>query len=100
MVLFNTVHYNISKYSECDYTRYLLAQKLQYKIAFPIHRHPVKILKDKVHMLNCPLNRDDVKGPEDIWGKPGIPERENLKTKNATHQRVNFTHPYQYPKNI
>ena len=51
-VLVNTVDYNISQYSERDYTRDLLARKLQYKIALPIHRHIVNIVEDKVQMLN------------------------------------------------
>ena len=68
-VLVNNVGYNISKYSERDCTRALLAQKLQYKIALPSHRHLVKIVEDKVQMINCALNRDDVRGAEDIWGK-------------------------------
>ena len=65
----NTVDYNIYKYSERDYTRPLLAQKLQYKIALTSHRNLVKIVEDKVQILNCPLNRDDVRGAGDIWGK-------------------------------
>ena len=67
-VLCNTVDHNKYKYSESDHTRALLARKLQYKIALPCHRHLVKIVEDKVQMLNCPLNRDDVRGAEDIWG--------------------------------
>ena len=67
-MLVNTVDYNISKYSKRDYTRDLLALKLQYKIALPSHRHLVKIVGDKVQMLNCPLNHDDVRGAGDIWG--------------------------------
>ena len=68
-VLLNTVDYNISKYSEHDYTRALMERKLQYKIALPSHRHLVKIVEDKVQMLNCPLNRDDFRGAKDTWGK-------------------------------
>ena len=68
-VLVNTVDYNISKYSERDYTRGLLSQKLHYKIALPNHRNLVKIVKDKVQMLNCPLNCDNVRGAENIWEK-------------------------------
>ena len=41
-VLINTVDYNISKYSERDYTKDLHALKLHYKIALPSHRHLVK----------------------------------------------------------
>ena len=67
-VLVNSVYYNISKYSDRNYTRDLLAQNLQYKIALPSHRHLVNIVEDKVQMLNCPLNRDDVRGAEGIWG--------------------------------
>ena len=48
--------------------RCLLARKLQYKIALPSHRHIVKIVEEKVHMLNCPLNGDYVRGAEYIWG--------------------------------
>ena len=68
-VLLNTVDHNKSKYCERDYTRDLLARKLHYKIALPSHRHLVKIVEDKFQMLNFPLNRDDVRGAEDIWGK-------------------------------
>ena len=55
-VIVNTVYYNISKYSEREYARYLLARKIQYKIALPSHRHLVKIVEDQVQMLNCALN--------------------------------------------
>ena len=68
-MLVNTVEYKTSKYSERNYTRALLVRKLQYKIALPSHRHLVKIIEDKVQMINCPLNCDDVRGAEDIWGK-------------------------------
>ena len=68
MVLVNTVEHNIFKYSERDYTRALLARKLQYKISLPSHRHLVKTLEDKLQMINCTLNRDDIRGAEDIWG--------------------------------
>ena len=53
MVIVNTVEYNTSKCSERDYTIVLLARKLQYKIALPSHRHLVKIVEDKVQMINC-----------------------------------------------
>ena len=67
-VLLNTIHHNKSKYSEREYTsRDLMARKLQYKIALPIHRHLVKIVEDKVQMLNCTLNRYDARGAEDVW---------------------------------
>ena len=68
-VLINTVDCDISKYYEREYTRALLTRNLQYKIALPIHRHLVKIIEDKMHMLNFPLNRDDVRGAKDFWGK-------------------------------
>ena len=68
-VLVNTVDYNASKYSKCEYTRALLSQKLQYRIALPSHRHLLKIVEDKLQMLNCPLNCDNVRGSEYIWGK-------------------------------
>ena len=68
-VFVNNVDHNISNYSECDYTRDLLAQNLHHTIALPSHRHLVKIAEEKVQMINCPLNRDDVRGAEDIWGK-------------------------------
>ena len=67
-VLLNNAYHNKSKYYECDYTRALLARKLQYKIALPSHIHLVKIVEDKVQMLNFLLNRDDVRGTEEIWG--------------------------------
>ena len=67
-VLLNTVNNNKSKYSQHDYTKDLLVRKLQYKTALPSHRHLVKIVEDKVLILNCSLNRDDVRGAEDIWG--------------------------------
>ena len=55
-VLLNIVDHNKSKCSERDYTRALLAHKLRYNIALPSHRHLVKIVEDKVQMLNFPLN--------------------------------------------
>ena len=55
-VLLNTVDHIKSKFSERGYTRALLARKLQYKIALPSHRHLVKIVEDKVQILNCPIN--------------------------------------------
>ena len=61
MILLNTVDHNKSKHSERDYTRDLLARKLQYKTALPSHRNLVKIEEDKMQMLNCPLNQDDVR---------------------------------------
>ena len=68
-VFVNTVEFNTSKYSEREYTRNLLERKLQHKIALPIRTHLVKIVEDKVQIINCPLNHDDVRGAEDIWGK-------------------------------
>ena len=65
-VILNTVDYNKYKYSEHEYTRVLLARKLQYKISLPRHRHLVKIVEDKVKMLNYLLNIDDVIGAEHI----------------------------------
>ena len=52
MVLINSVDHNISKYSEHNYNRDLLARKLHYKIALPSHRHLVKTVEDKVQMIN------------------------------------------------
>ena len=46
-VLLNTVDHNKYQYSESNYTRDLLARKLQYKIALPSHRHLVKIVEEK-----------------------------------------------------
>ena len=68
-VLLNTADHNKYKYYKRVHTRALLACKLQYKIALPSHRHLVEIVEDKVQMINCPLNRDDVRGAQDIWGK-------------------------------
>ena len=67
VVLINTVDHNKSKYSERNYTRDLLARKLQCKISLPNHRHLVKIEEDKLQMLNCPINLDDVRGSKDIF---------------------------------
>ena len=63
-VLLNTVEQNKYKYSQSNYTRDLMACKLQYKIDLPSHRHLGKILEKKVQMLNFPLNWDDVRGAE------------------------------------
>ena len=68
MVLLNTAEKNNSKYSQHDYTRSLLARKLQHKIALPSHRQLVQIVENKVQMLNCLLNQDEVRGAEDICG--------------------------------
>ena len=90
MLLVNTVEFNTSKYSERDYTRALLSQKLQYKIAFPSHRHLVKIVEDKVQMINCPLNRDDIRGAEDIWGKNLGFLKEKTPRQKTPHIRGKF----------
>ena len=58
-VLLNTVDQNKSKYSKCDYTRALLTLKIQYRIYLPRHRHLVKIVENKVQILNFPLNQDE-----------------------------------------
>ena len=68
-VLLNTVDHSKYNYSKRDYTRDLLSRKLQYKISFPSHRYLVKIVEDKVQILNCPLNCDDIRGAKDIWGR-------------------------------
>ena len=44
-LLLDTVDHNKSKYSEHNYTRDLLARKLQYKIALPSNRHLVKMCR-------------------------------------------------------
>ena len=54
-VLVNTVDYNISKYSEREYTRAILAQKLQQKIALPSHRYLVKVVVGSLASALCPL---------------------------------------------
>ena len=46
-LLLDTVDHNKSNYSEHNYTRDLLARKLQYKISLPSHRHLVKLWRTK-----------------------------------------------------
>ena len=43
------------------------ARKLQYKLALPSHRHLIKIVENKTHIENFPLNLNSAKGTEDIW---------------------------------
>ena len=43
--------------------------------------HLVKIVEDKIQMLNFPLNLDDFRGAEEIWGKTGMPERKPPRQK-------------------
>ena len=52
-------------------------------------------------MLNCTQNRNDVKGAEYIWGG-GLEflKGKTPRQKNATHQRVNFSHPHHHPREI
>ena len=99
MVLLNTEYCNKYNYSEQNYTRALLVRKLQYKIDFPSHIHLVKILENKVQMLNFPLNWDDVRGDEDVWGgKSWMPKTKDPKTKNP-HIRGTI-YPSQLPSYI
>ena len=67
MVLINTVYHNKSNCSERDYNKDLLARKLQYKIALLSHIHLIKIVENKVQMLNFALNWDHIRGTEKIW---------------------------------
>ena len=60
----------------------------------------MKIVENKVQMLNFPLNWDDVRGAEDIIGKSWMPKRKDPKTKNVTHQRGFLTHPNHHPREI
>ena len=69
VVLLNNIGHHKSKYSKHNHTRALLAHNIQYKIALPNHRHLVKIVGNKVQMLNFPINWDDVRGAEHIWGE-------------------------------
>ena len=55
-MLLNIIAHNKYKYSERDYTRYLLVRKLRYKIALPSPRHLLKIVEEKVQMFHLPLN--------------------------------------------
>ena len=95
-VLLNTVEHNKSNYSKRDYTRSLLAHKIQYKIALPSHRHLVKFVENKVQMLKCPLNWDDVRGAEDIWGG-NIGCLKGKTPRKKRHTLEGQFYPYQSP---
>ena len=69
VVLLNTVEHNKYNYPKHDYTRALLARKIQYKIASPSQRHLFRILENKNQILNFLLNWIDVRGAERIWGE-------------------------------
>ena len=99
-IILNNVDHNTYKYSERKYTRYLLARKLQYKIVLPGHRNLVKIVEEKVQMLNFPLNWDDDIGAENIWGGILDTWKERPQEKYATYQRGNFAHPNHHPRKI
>ena len=67
-MLVNTVENNFFRYYECEYSRALEARKVQYKVALPSHRHLIKMIDNKNHIENCPLNQDNLKGIENTWG--------------------------------
>ena len=87
-VLVNTEESNLSRYSERDYYRELDTRKIQYKVVLTSHRHLVKIAENKNHMDNCPLNRDGVKGVEDICRDSLVLLTRNKPRKNTPHIRA------------
>jgi hypothetical protein len=76
--LISTVDANKSKYSASDYSRALLARKLQKKIGRPSLKTYLEIVDGK-RLRNNPVTRDDVIAAEDIFG----PELGSLKGKTV-----------------
>ena len=63
----NTMADNKSSYSNTAYIHALAARKLQIKIGNPTAQEFIKIASRNL-LLNCPINRDDIRAGEDIFG--------------------------------
>jgi hypothetical protein len=67
-LVINTVDENKSRYSNRDYSRAVLARKLQKIIGWPSTRDYIKLVETK-QLPNCPIERDDIMAAEDIFGR-------------------------------
>ena len=80
ITLVNTVANNKTKYTSSDYSRASLARKIQINIGRPSTKDFIRIIEHGL-LPNCPINRDDVKAAEDIFG----PDAGSLKGKTVRH---------------
>jgi hypothetical protein len=78
ITLVNTVEKNKSKYTNCDYSRAVLARKLQKVLGRPSTRDYLRIVETN-QLPNCPVERDDILAAEDIFG----PDLGSLKGKTV-----------------
>jgi hypothetical protein len=76
--LVNTVDSNKTRYTNRDYSRALLATKLQNIIGRPSTRSYLHILENNL-LPNCPVTRDDILAAEDTFG----PNLGSLKDKTT-----------------
>ena len=78
-MLVNTVEDNKNKYSNRDYSRAVLARKIQ-NMGNPSYRHFCKIVRSN-QLRNSPILEEDVRAAEDIFG----PSLACLKGKTVRH---------------
>jgi hypothetical protein len=78
ITLVNTVEKNKSKYMNRDYSRAVLARKLQKVLGRPSTRDYLRIVETN-QLPNYPIERDDILAAEDIFG----PDLGSLKGKTV-----------------
>ena len=88
-VVVNTVADNKTRYTNRDYSRAILARKLQNIIGRPSTRRYLAII-DKNELPNCPVTRNDIVAAEDIFG-PNLGSLKG-KTVRSTTPHVRAEH--------
>eukprot|EP00978_Attheya_sp_CCMP212_P042095 scaffold250959_cov49-Attheya_sp.AAC.1 len=78
VVLVNTVDDNKSKFSARDYSRAVVARRVQKTIGRPSTRDYLRIVEKNL-LPNCPVTREDIKIAEAIFG----PDVGSLKGKTV-----------------
>eukprot|EP00957_Ditylum_brightwellii_P099931 7615267-Ditylum_brightwellii.AAC.1 len=95
MAFVNTVASKKSNYSNADYTRAVLARKIQARIGRPSTKTFLDVI-DNNKLRNCPVERRDIAAADDIFG----PDLGNLKGKttkrknNPSRQHITNLPPY------
>ena len=86
-MLVNTVEDNKSKYTNRDYSRAVLARKIQNIIGRPSTRSYIDMVKNNV-IKNCPVTIADIIAAEDIFG----PNLGSLKGKTVRRSGEHVEH--------
>ena len=93
--LINTVADNKSRYTNRDYSRAVLARKLQKTIGRPTTKTLIRIIKNK-EIPNCPVTVEDIIAAEDIFG-PDVGALKGKTTRHRSEQVRNHTYNIPIP---